>query len=139
MHLLVYRTRPGTLTQVVHAHPVTATGFAAAGMSLEEPLVSEIVISLGAVPRWPSTELRAHLNFANPCCPSYPTMTPSLMANHGVVTYGPDLLSAYMKMETVGALCAHRSGQPTSSDARQAAQQRRGWTSCWSVAKSTKA
>ena len=38
------------------------------------------------------------------------------MANHGVVTYGPDLLSAYMKMETVEhfariALVTHQLGR----------------------------
>src|SRR5947208_15282329 len=46
MHLLIYNTRPD-INAVVHGHPVTATGFAAAGMSLEGPLVSGGGISLG--------------------------------------------------------------------------------------------
>ena len=35
---------------VVHAHPPTATGFAAAGLALDEPLISEVELSLGRVP-----------------------------------------------------------------------------------------
>src|SRR3981189_1234170 len=37
MHLLVYRMRPD-IQAIVHAHPPTATGFAAAGRALAEAL-----------------------------------------------------------------------------------------------------
>ena len=46
MHLLIYRLRPD-VQGVVHAHPPTATGFAAAGLALNQPLVCEVVIGLG--------------------------------------------------------------------------------------------
>jgi L-fuculose-phosphate aldolase len=99
MHLLIYRMRPD-VTAVVHAHPVTATGFAAAGIALDQPIASEIIISLGCVPLapygTPGTEELA--NSLRPLIPGYDAI---LMANHGVVTYGVDLTSAYMKMETV--------------------------------------
>ena len=36
MHLLIYKMRPD-VRGVVHAHPPTATGFAAAGMALNQP------------------------------------------------------------------------------------------------------
>ena len=49
MHLLIYRLRPD-VRGVVHAHPTTATGFAAAGIALDKPLVSEVVIGLGSIP-----------------------------------------------------------------------------------------
>ena len=49
MHLLIYRTRPD-VQAIVHAHPPTATGFAAAGMPLTEPLVCEVVMGLGCIP-----------------------------------------------------------------------------------------
>src|SRR5579859_5655856 len=42
MHLTIYRMRPD-VGAVVHAHPCTATGFASAGMALDEPLCSEVV------------------------------------------------------------------------------------------------
>jgi L-fuculose-phosphate aldolase len=100
---------------IVHAHPRTATGFAAAGMALNQPLVCEVVIGLGLIPLAPygtpgTPELAKTLE---PLIPQYDAI---LMANHGVVTYGTDLHSAYMKMETVEhfaqiALVTHVLGQ----------------------------
>ncbi|SRR5579871_184350 len=99
MHLLIYRQRPD-IRGIVHAHPRTATGFAAAGMALEQPLVCEVVIGLGSIPLakygTPGTpELAEALE---PLVEEYDAI---LMSNHGVVSYGVDLQSAYMKMETV--------------------------------------
>ncbi|MBZ5631297.1 MAG: class II aldolase/adducin family protein [Acidobacteriia bacterium] len=99
MHLLIYSLRPDT-HGIVHAHPPTATGYAAAGLPLNQALVSEIVLSLGCIPlaryATPGTpELVAALE---PLVPVYDAI---LMANHGVVTCGEDLTRAYMKMETV--------------------------------------
>ena len=99
MHLLIYRMRPD-VNGIVHAHPRTATGFAAAGMALDQPLACEVVIGLGQIPLAPygtpgTPELARTLE---PLVPQYDAV---LMANHGVVTYGVDLQSAYMKMETV--------------------------------------
>ena len=99
MHLLIYKLRPD-VRGVVHAHPPTATGFAAAGLALNQPLVCEVVIGLGSIPLakygTPGTpELTSGLE---PLIPQYDAI---LMSNHGVVAYGVDLHSAYMKMETV--------------------------------------
>src|SRR5260370_823815 len=47
MHLLFYRMR-SDVRAVVHAHPPTATGFAAAGLALDEPLVAEVVVTFGS-------------------------------------------------------------------------------------------
>jgi len=114
MHLLIYEMRPD-VGGIVHAHPRTATGFAAAGMALNQPLVCEVVIGLGQIPLAPygtpgTPELAETLE---PLVPQYDAI---LMANHGVVTYGSDLLSAFMKMETVEhfaqiALVTHMLGQ----------------------------
>lgn len=114
MHLLIYRMRPD-VGGIVHAHPQTATGFAAAGMALDQPLVCEVVIGLGSIPLAPygtpgTPELAETLE---PLVPQYDAI---LMANHGVVTYGVDLQSAYMKMETVEhfaqiTLVTHMLGQ----------------------------
>lgn len=99
MHLLIYQMRPD-VNAVVHAHPRTATGFAAAGIALNQPLVCEVVIGLGQIPLAPygtpgTSELAETLE------PFIPDFDAILMANHGVVTYSSDLQSAYMKMETV--------------------------------------
>jgi L-fuculose-phosphate aldolase len=99
MHLLIYRMRPD-IHGVVHAHPVTATGFAAAGMALNQPLVSEVVIGLGSIPlaRYGTPGTPELWEALEPFVPDYDAI---LMANHGVVSYGSDLHQAYMKMETV--------------------------------------
>src|SRR5262245_37578 len=49
MHLLVYEMRPDSHA-VVHAHPPCATAYAAAGIPLNEALISEVVLALGCIP-----------------------------------------------------------------------------------------
>jgi L-fuculose-phosphate aldolase len=119
MHILIYRRR-GDVGAVVHAHPPTATGFAAAGLALDRALCAELIVTLGSVPL---------ANYATPGTPELAeALAPLivdhdavLMANHGVVTCGADLASAYMNMETVEhfakiALVTHLLGkqQPLS-------------------------
>jgi L-fuculose-phosphate aldolase len=99
MHLLIYRRRPD-VNAVCHAHPPTATGYAAAGIALNKAIVSEVVLSLGCIPVAPyATPGTPELTDAlEPLVQNYDAL---LMANHGVVTYGPDLLTAFFRMETV--------------------------------------
>jgi len=99
MHLLIYKMRPD-IGAVVHAHPTTATGFAAAGMALTQPLVSEVVVGLGSIPlaRYGTPGTPELWEALEPFVPEYDAI---LMSNHGVVAYGGDLHQAYMKMETV--------------------------------------
>ncbi len=99
MHLLIYRLRPD-VQAIVHAHPPTATGFAAAGMALTEPLVCEVVMGLGCIPlaRYGTPGTSELAQTLEPYVPNYDAI---LMSNHGVVAYGDTLEHAYMKMETV--------------------------------------
>ena len=99
MHLLIYKMRPD-VRGVVHAHPPTATGFAAAGMALEPASgmrsgdwTRSIPLAKYGTPGTPELT-----NGLEPLIPQYDAI---LMSNHGVVAYGVDLHSAYMKMETV--------------------------------------
>lgn len=99
MHLLVYRLRPD-IHAVCHAHPPTATGYAAAGLPLNKAIASEVVLALGYIPVAPyatpgTPELTRVLE---PLVPHHDAL---LLANHGVVTYGPDLLTAFFRLETV--------------------------------------
>src|SRR3984893_13822303 len=99
MHLLIYLRRPD-VNAVCHAHPPIATAHAAAGLPLNKALLSAIVISLGDVPvaqyGTPGTpELSDSLE---PLVENYDAI---LLANHGVVTCGADLLTAFFRMETV--------------------------------------
>ena len=99
MHLEIYRNRPDA-NAVVHAHPPCATGFAVAGIPLTRAVLAEVITTLGSIPiaayGTPSTSelpeavrkyIKAHDGM--------------LLANHGAVTCGSDVLSAYYKMETV--------------------------------------
>lgn len=99
MHLTIYRMRPD-VDAVVHAHPCTATGFASAGIALDEPLCSEVVITLGAVPLAPYATTGT-MELSDSLRPFIPFHDAILMANHGVVAYGEDLPRAYMRMEAV--------------------------------------
>jgi L-fuculose-phosphate aldolase len=99
MHLLIYRLRPDVYA-ICHAHPPIATGFAAAGVPLDKAILSEAVSSLGCVPLAPygtpgTTEL---CDSIEPLLRNHDAI---LLANHGVVTYGQDLLSAFFRLETV--------------------------------------
>jgi len=99
MHLLIYRMRPD-VAAIGHAHPRTATGCAAAGMALTEPLVCEVVMGLGCIPlaRYGTPGTSELAQTLEPYVADYDAI---LMSNHGVVTYGDTLEHAYMKMETV--------------------------------------
>ena len=99
MHMRVYKERPD-VQAVVHAHPPYATTFAAARIPLEQPVLSEAVLSLGRVPvaayGTPSTQEVP--DAVEEYLPYYDAM---LLANHGALTYGETLLNAYHKMESV--------------------------------------
>jgi L-fuculose-phosphate aldolase len=99
MHLLFYRVRRD-VQAVCHAHLATATGFAATGRALDKALLPEVVVGLGQVPlvryATPGTpELSAAIE---PYVEHYDAL---LLANHGAVTCGPNLLTAFYRMETV--------------------------------------
>jgi L-fuculose-phosphate aldolase len=99
MHLLIYKRRPD-VQAIVHAHPPTATGFAAAGIPLTEPLVCEVVMGLGCIPlaRYGTPGTSELAQTLEPYVANYDAI---LMSNHGVVSHGDTLEHAYMKMETV--------------------------------------
>ncbi|MFV0528761.1 MAG: class II aldolase/adducin family protein [Lachnospiraceae bacterium] len=99
MHMRVYERRDD-INSVVHAHPTFATSFAIAGIPLTQPIMPEAVIALGCVPiseyGTPSTvEIPDNLE---KYLPYYDAV---LLENHGALTWAPDLLSAYHKMESV--------------------------------------
>jgi L-fuculose-phosphate aldolase len=99
MHLEVYRQRPD-INAVVHAHPPIATGFAVAGIPLDRAVLAEVLTTLGSIPL---------AEYATPSTAELPEAVRKyikahdgmLLANHGALTVGTDLFSAYYKMETI--------------------------------------
>ncbi len=99
LHLAWLQARPD-VGAVLHAHPPCATGMGAAGVGLDRPFLPEAVVSLG------------------PCVPAVPLALPGgdaaaavapyldeydalILCGNGVLTCGPDLETAYLRMELV--------------------------------------
>jgi Ribulose-5-phosphate 4-epimerase and related epimerases and aldolases len=103
MHLAIYKTRKDVCA-VVHAHPVTATGFAVAGIPLDDICLPEVIINFGKIELaaygTPSTEQVA-ISVAEKIIDSDAV----LLANHGAVTVGKNVSEAYYKMESLEAVC----------------------------------
>ncbi|MGZ9586928.1 class II aldolase/adducin family protein [Paenibacillus marinisediminis] len=99
MHLRVYKENPN-VTAVVHAHPPVATSFAIAGIDLDKAVSPEAVVILGTVPvapyATPGTEEVP--NSIAPYCKDYNAV---LLANHGALTWGTDIIEAYYRMESL--------------------------------------
>jgi L-fuculose-phosphate aldolase len=99
LHLAVYRARPD-VAAVVHAHPPTATGFAVAGVPLDEAFMAEAVVSLG--PGVPTVPFAAPGTEAARALEAYAQGHDAvLLGGHGVLTWGPDVETAYLRMELV--------------------------------------
>jgi L-fuculose-phosphate aldolase len=125
MHLLFYRMRPD-VNAICHGHPPTATGFAVAGLGLDQALLPEVVVGLGKVPlvRYATPGTPDLCAVLEPYVPHYDAL---LLANHGAVTCGPDLLTAFYRMEIVEhfakiMLAARLAGEPQLLSAREVAK-----------------
>lgn len=99
MHEALYLKRPD-INSIIHTHPHYATAFGIARVSLNPPVMPEVLIQLGYIPiveyAMPSTEelaykVASHASNSNGL----------IMANHGAVTLGKSLEEAYYRMETL--------------------------------------
>lgn len=99
MHIRVYKEN-ASVSGIVHAHPPISTSFAIAGIALDQPISPEAVVNLGVIPiapyATPSTS-----EVADSIAPYCNTHTAVLLANHGALTWGKDLMEAYFRMESL--------------------------------------
>ena len=99
MHLLIYKMRPD-IKAVCHAHPPHGTAFAVAGLAIDKPILSEVILTLGCVPLTdygtPSTD-----ELTEAMKPFVAHHNALLMANHGAVAYGENLWQAFDRLETL--------------------------------------
>ena len=99
MHLRCYEKRPD-VGSVIHAHPPGATGFAVAQRPMDMYNMIETVAVMGAVPLTPygtpsTTEVPDAIE---PYLENHDAM---LLENHGALTVGGDLMTAYYRMESL--------------------------------------
>jgi L-fuculose-phosphate aldolase len=98
LHVAAWKARPDAAA-VLHAHPPSATGLAVAGVKLDVRIMAEPVVSLGDVPLVP---------FAAPGAPAVEALRAYLagadaflLEQHGVLTLGSDLETAFLRLELV--------------------------------------
>ena len=103
LHLAVYKARPDVMG-VVHCHPPYATAFAVAQEPIPKCVLPEVEVFLGEVPiaeyETPGTQ-----KFADCVLPYVRDCNTIILANHGTVTFGPDLEKAYFNTEIIDAYC----------------------------------
>jgi len=99
MHIEVYKQRDD-INAVVHAHPPFATAFAVAGIPMNQNVLPEAVLTLGAVEIAPyGTPSTAEV--PDSIRPIVQHSDAVLLENHGALTLGIDLITAYHRMETL--------------------------------------
>lgn len=99
MHLRCYKER-ADVGAVLHAHPPVATGYAVAHKPLDEYSMIETVIALGSVPVTPYGTPSTY-EVPDAIAPYLGEHDALLLMNHGALTVGADLLTAYYRMETL--------------------------------------
>lgn len=114
MHLAAYQTRPDVFA-VIHAHPPISTGFAVAGIPLDQQILAEMIVNFGSIPLAPY-QLPSTAELAESVAEKVKCHDAVLMANHGVMTVGPDLYSTFHRLEMVEqfatvSLVAHSLGR----------------------------
>ena len=103
LHLTIMKTRPD-IKSCVHCHPPHATAFAVAHEPIPKCTMPEFEVFLGEVAIAPY-ETPGTQAFADTVIPYVKDTDVILLANHGTITCGPDLMDAYFKTEIIDAYC----------------------------------
>ena len=101
MHLAAYRARPD-IRAIVHAHPVTATSFAARPGGIDTTLTAEAYTVLGR-PAVAPYALMGTRDLADRVAERLAAADVVILENHGILTVGPSLLSAFDRLEVLEA------------------------------------
>ncbi len=103
LHLTIMKTRPD-VRSCVHCHPPHATAFAVAHEPIPKCTMPEFEVFLGEVAIAPY-ETPGTQAFADTVIPYVKDTDTILLANHGTITAGTDLMDAYFKTEIIDAYC----------------------------------
>ncbi len=99
MHLRCYEER-ADVGVVLHAHPPAATGYAVANIPLDEYSMIETVLTLGSIPVTPYGTPSTY-EVPDAIAPYLGEHDALLLQNHGALTVGADVVTAYYRMETL--------------------------------------
>jgi L-fuculose-phosphate aldolase len=103
LHLAIMKSRPD-IKSCVHCHPPHATAFAVAHEPIPKCTMPEFEVFLGEVAITPY-ETPGTQQFADTILPYIKDTETILLANHGTITCGTDLMDAYFKTEIIDAYC----------------------------------
>jgi len=99
LHRMIYERRPD-VRAIIHAHPPYATAYAVAGIALDQPILSEAILTLGRVPvasyAMPTAE-----ELARSVEPLVAHHDAVLLRFHGAVCFSKDIEQAGYLMETL--------------------------------------
>lgn len=99
MHIRCYEERDD-VKAVVHAHPPIATSFALAHIPLDTYSLIESAIVVGAIPITPFG-VPSTMEVPDAITPYLSDHDVMLLENHGALTVGSDVITAYYRMETL--------------------------------------
>lgn len=99
MHLTVYKNRQD-VKAVIHTHPIYATALSVARVSLDKFVLPEVVVNIGKIPlvEYATLYTEELATRVERYIKNYDAL---VLKNHGVLTVGEDLWSAYHKTEKV--------------------------------------
>ncbi|WP_040282529.1 class II aldolase/adducin family protein [Tessaracoccus massiliensis] len=93
VHMAVYRRRPD-VQALVHTEPIYANAFGVAGRPITGSMVNMVIYTKGDVPIMPF-HLSNSTEFGDLMCDVMGDLNAVVWANHGVLTAGPDLRTAF--------------------------------------------
>lgn len=98
MHLAIYKLRPD-IKAIIHCHSPFATAFAACRKELSAPIIAENIIYFGKIPVAPYA-MPSSQQLVDNTVKEFVAYDTVLMANHGIVAGGSNLVNAFHKIET---------------------------------------
>lgn len=106
MHLEVYKMRADARA-VIHAHPPTAVAYSIAHPAAEEipgKSFSELILAIGKLPIVPF-QMPGSLEMGTALHPFIKNYKVMVLARHGALSFGEDLIEAYSGMERLEHSC----------------------------------
>jgi L-fuculose-phosphate aldolase len=99
MHLEIHKRRPD-VNAVVHAHPVTASAFAATNLEIDSKLILEASVMLGEI-SYPEFKPMGSSELAETVAAAVESANCAVMRNHGALTVGTNMLEAFERLEVL--------------------------------------